>query len=110
MKQLLFFLSMTTLIGACKKTPIELTYSDCIKQKIEVFKAENQNCGGCFIESVEYRGQSVFIFDSCTACDLIATVLDNNCDTVGTLCGECFIGDFQRDFNKKAKNKQRIWR
>lgn len=110
MKQLLFFVSLMTLIGACKKTPIDLTYSDCIKQKIEVFKAENQNCGQCFIESAEYRSQIVFIFDSCTACDGTAAVLNNACDTVGTLCGECFISDFQRNFQKKAKNRQKIWR
>jgi hypothetical protein len=110
MKQLLFFLSMMTLIGACKKAPIDLTYSDCIKQKIEDFKVEKPNSRNCFIESAEYRSKVVFIFDYCTAADGIAIVLDNNCDTVGTLCGECFIGDFQRDFGKKAKNMQRIWR
>jgi hypothetical protein len=110
MKQLLFFLTLIIFVGACKKTPIDLSYSDCIKSKIEAFKVEKQNCGDCFIERAEYRGKIVFIFDSCTACDGIAIVLDNNCDSIGTLCGECFISDFQRDFQKKVKNKERIWR
>ena len=111
MKQLSIFLTLFLALQSCNNTDcIDPMASDCINQKIEAFKTQHQNNSNRFIEKAAYKGQLVFIFDDCTVCDGPATVLNNSCDTLGILCGECFQSNFQKDFWKKAKNKERIWR
>ncbi len=123
MKESLVFLVIFFSILACNisediedfdpsKLPICTTINSidsCLEVQKLVFISKFENEKDYRIKSALYRGQLVCIFDYCLACDGTASVINNCCDTIGQLCGECFPTSFQKDFAKNTTQTKQIW-
>jgi hypothetical protein len=80
----------------------------CIKQKIKEFKKDFKGCEFCFVESAEFKGQTVYVFDEGSAFDAPVSVYDKNCELLGSWGGRRF-SEFRAEFDEKATNKKRLW-
>jgi hypothetical protein len=80
----------------------------CMKQKIKSFKKDFKECELCFIESAEFKGQTVYVFDEGSAFDAAVNVYDKNCALLGSWGGRRF-SEFRAEFDEKATNRKRLW-
>ena len=80
----------------------------CMKQQIKDFKKEFKKCEFCFIETAEFKGQTVYVFDEGSAFDAGVNVYDSNCKLLGSWGGRRF-SEFRAEFEEKATKRKRIW-
>ena len=109
MKQAVSFLLITLFVLACcHPDSVAPGASKCIIKKIKKFKREFKDCRECFIETAQYQGATVFVFDQGSAFDAPVFVLNNACDTLGSWGGRRF-SQFRVDFEENATDRKKIW-
>lgn len=91
MKSVLLIIASLIVLSSCTDSNNEI--NECLTDKTEVFKKENQDRGFTFIYTFEQDGMTYTIFDSGIAFDATAEVVDDNCNVVCTYGGFRMVGD-----------------
>jgi hypothetical protein len=86
MKKIIFTLTLFSLF-ACKKVKTDPVSSDCFETTIEKFKKQ---ADAVQLVSAVIKGDTVYLLDrGARHYDSVDYIINNKCDTVGLLCGEC---------------------
>ena len=120
MKKYVTWLLLSIIISSCGKeetfnpdtlpqctslTPV----NPCITKMIDDFKTKHAGLKNYIISRTTYRGQLVFLFAYCPQCDGPTVLINNCCNTIGELCGDCYPDAFHRDFIQNSGNTTQIW-
>jgi len=113
MKLQVILFSIIFLSASCEKNHLsQEDESDCIKVKIELFKASKNPCAtGKSITRYQFQGNNVYVFypGNCGA-DMMSEVFDEECDLIcglGGIAGNTECNN--EEFSKNATNPLVIW-
>ncbi len=101
MKKTIFIFTLLSLF-ACKKVEVEPVPSNCFEATLEKFKTQTD---AVQIVSTVIKGNTLYLLDrGARHYDSTDFIINNKCDTVGLLCGECANPDalgFELSTNKQ---------